>query len=189
MNYAMSFIRPIDPELEDVIVEIATSNKIRMNVQRGKEMISQLKFYEIDDHTLGTDTEDEELQRVDDGSNNMSMGVDEEEEELKRQRTAMERFASGLDEDSRQREAAQIMENELSITQYQVEPEMEKVMTDFHVKPYADPRDLSILPKQVIPPIINYYDNDDGFWSEYIQNKQQRWAANPMIVNRPLLKH
>jgi hypothetical protein len=30
----------------------------------------------------------------------------------------MERFASGLDEDSRDREAAQIMEQELNITQY-----------------------------------------------------------------------
>jgi hypothetical protein len=30
----------------------------------------------------------------------------------------MERFAKGLDEDSRDREAAQIMENELNIAQY-----------------------------------------------------------------------
>jgi len=40
MNYAMSFIRPIDKDLEDVIVEVATSNKIRMNIARGKEMIN-----------------------------------------------------------------------------------------------------------------------------------------------------
>ena len=59
MNYAMSFIRPIDADLEDVIIEVATSNKLRMNIQRGKEMIAQLKFYEIDETTLGTDTEDE----------------------------------------------------------------------------------------------------------------------------------
>ncbi len=32
MNYAMSFIRPIDSELENVIIEIATSNKLRMNI-------------------------------------------------------------------------------------------------------------------------------------------------------------
>jgi hypothetical protein len=30
----------------------------------------------------------------------------------------MERFASGLDEDSREREAAQIMEQEMGITEY-----------------------------------------------------------------------
>ena len=98
----------------------------------------------------------------------------------------MERFASGLDEDSREREAAQIMEQELNITQYQVEPEMEKVMTDFQLKPYPDPRDP--IPEPLIQP-LNYYDNDDGFWTEYIRHKQDRWAANPMIVNRPFLKH
>jgi len=28
----MSFIRPIDPELENVIIEVATSTKIRLNI-------------------------------------------------------------------------------------------------------------------------------------------------------------
>lgn len=185
MNYAMSFIRPIDPDMEEIIIEVATSNKIRMNIQRGKEMINQLKFYEIDETTLGTDTEEEE-EVVTEESQKMAKGVDEEEEELLRQRGAMEKFASGLDEDSRHREAAQILESELSITEYQVEPEMEKVMTDFYVKPYADPRDPT--PAPLLQP-LNYYDNDDGFWSEYIRHKELKWMANPMIVNRPFLKH
>jgi hypothetical protein len=59
MNYACSFIRPIDKELEDVIVEIATSHKIRLNIQKGKEMISQLKFYEFDSMYLGDTSDDE----------------------------------------------------------------------------------------------------------------------------------
>lgn len=59
LNYACSFIRPIDKNLEDVIIEIATSHKIRLNVALGKEMINELKFYEIDPVTLGDDTEDE----------------------------------------------------------------------------------------------------------------------------------
>lgn len=63
---------------------------------------------------------------------------------------------------------------------------MEKVMTDFYVKPYPDP--LAPPPKHLLQP-LNYYDNDDGFWTEYIQHKQNKWAANPMIVNRPFLKH
>jgi len=147
MNYAMSFIRPIDKDLEDVIIEVATSNKIRMNIARGKEMLNQLKFYEIDETTLGTDTESEEEYQAEgqEGGAQVSKGVDEEDE-LTRQRNAMERFASGLDEDNREREAAQIMENELNIAQYQVEPEMEKVMTDFAVKPYPDPRDPMVPP-------------------------------------------
>lgn len=36
MNYAMSFIRPIDPMLEEVIIEVATSNKIRLNIAKVK---------------------------------------------------------------------------------------------------------------------------------------------------------
>jgi hypothetical protein len=46
-------------------------------------MINQLKFYEIDETTLGTDTEEEELVQVEEGSN-MQQGVDDEDEELKR---------------------------------------------------------------------------------------------------------
>jgi hypothetical protein len=40
LNYACSFIRPIDKGLEDVIVELASSNKIRLNIALGKEMIN-----------------------------------------------------------------------------------------------------------------------------------------------------
>lgn len=32
LNYACSFIKPIDPALEEVIIDIATSNKIRLNI-------------------------------------------------------------------------------------------------------------------------------------------------------------
>ena len=31
---------------------------------------------------------------------------------------------------------------------------------------------------------INYYDNDDGFWDDYILEKQGRWEQAGMIVNR-----
>ena len=62
MNYAMSYIRPIDPQMQDIIIEVATSTKLRMNIARGKEMLNQLKFYEIEETELGTDTESEEEQ-------------------------------------------------------------------------------------------------------------------------------
>lgn len=62
-------------------------------------MLNQLKFYEIDEQDLGTDTEEEEERGQSEGR--MASGIDEEETEKLRQRTAMERFASGLDEDSR----------------------------------------------------------------------------------------
>jgi hypothetical protein len=83
MNYAMSYIRPIDPIMEDIIIEVATSTKLRMNIARGKEMINQLKLYEIEDTELGTDTEsEEEIGEGEGASGQISKGVDEEEEEL-----------------------------------------------------------------------------------------------------------
>jgi hypothetical protein len=42
MNYAMSYICPIDPVIEDIIIEVATSTKLRMNISYGKEMLNQL---------------------------------------------------------------------------------------------------------------------------------------------------
>ena len=40
MNLAMSFIRPIDKQLEEVIIEVASSNKVRLNVARVSTSIS-----------------------------------------------------------------------------------------------------------------------------------------------------
>jgi hypothetical protein len=64
---------------------------------------------------------------------------------------------------------------------------MEKVLTDFPILPYTDPTTTACDPKPILP--IHYYDNDDGFWTEYIQHKQDKWASNDMIVNRMFLKH
>lgn len=47
-------------------------------------MINQLRFYEIDETTLGTDTEEEELVQLEDGSTTIAKGVDEDEEEIQR---------------------------------------------------------------------------------------------------------
>lgn len=45
---------------------------------------------------------------------------------------------------------------------------MEKVMTDFVPKPYHDPKE-DMGPPLLTP--INYYDNEDGFWDDYIRIK------------------
>ena len=36
---------------------------------------------------------------------------------------------------------------------------------------------------------INFYDNDDGYWDDYIQHKQQRWERAGMITNRKYFFH
>lgn len=99
----------------------------------------------------------------------------------------MEKFAAGLDTNSREREQKKIMEEEQNISVFTVEPEMEKVQTDFYIKPYPSPHHVFEEAGPLLP--LNYYDNDDGFWDEYIQYKQDRMAENQMIVNRKFMKH
>jgi hypothetical protein len=63
-------------------------------------------------------------------------------------------------------------------------------MTDFYRKPYAEVHDIQAIPAEVafVQP-VNYFDNDDGFWTEYILYKHMRMEDNDMIVNRKFLKH
>jgi len=59
LNYACSFLRPIDKELEDVLVDMATSHKIRLNMARIKDMVAEIKHYDFDPDVLGTDSDEE----------------------------------------------------------------------------------------------------------------------------------
>ena len=36
---------------------------------------------------------------------------------------------------------------------------------------------------------IDFYDNDDGFWNEYIEKKKERLGRVKLHVLRPFLKH
>jgi hypothetical protein len=47
LNYACSLIRPIGKDLRRIIWSIATSNKLRMNVERAKLLKKDLPYYEV----------------------------------------------------------------------------------------------------------------------------------------------
>ena len=64
---------------------------------------------------------------------------------------------------------------------------MEKILMDFEIKEYPDVNSRKEDPNPVLP--IDFYDNDDGFWDEYISYKRQRLSENKLIVNRIYLKH
>ncbi len=34
-----------------------------------------------------------------------------------------------------------------------------------------------------------YIDNEDGFWDDYLDWKEQHYAANDVIYSRPFFKH
>jgi hypothetical protein len=42
----------------------------------------------------------------------------------------------------------------------------DKILTDFYTPPHPEPHEIIAPPGPPIP--MMYYDNDDGFWDEYI---------------------
>ena len=44
-----------------------------------------------------------------------------------------------------------------------------------------------IDPDNVIP--LQYYDNDDGFWDDWIEEKMQRYNEQPLIIGRKFFRH
>ena len=61
MNYACSLLRPIDQKLEECLVEGLMSRRIRLNVERGKEMLNELELRDMDEQFFGF-TSDSEIE-------------------------------------------------------------------------------------------------------------------------------
>lgn len=126
LNYAISFLRPIDKATEDVIIDIALSNKARLNVQKGREAINQLKFYELDEEDLGTSSEDDDdgeelvgddgqIIQVQQKRGGMSSGIDDDEDAEVKVKSAMEKFALGQEEDERYKEMTKLLTEGVNI--------------------------------------------------------------------------
>lgn len=81
LNYAASFLRPIDEKLIEVIKEVASAKKIRLNVELGKQMMNELRFWQIDPMEVGeeSDEEGEEEEDITTLLNKNLEGADEEE--------------------------------------------------------------------------------------------------------------
>mmetsp|Transcript_11952 Transcript_11952/g.16232 ORF Transcript_11952/g.16232 Transcript_11952/m.16232 type:complete len:98 (-) Transcript_11952:424-717(-) len=82
LNFMASMLRPIEGRFREVIAEVAYSNKIRVTMTNGKEMMNELNFYVIDVADLGSDTEDDGDDDAAEKEFNrllMSGGIDEEE--------------------------------------------------------------------------------------------------------------
>lgn len=60
LNFACSFLRPMDSVLRKVVVDAAASVKVDVNMKSGQAMLNELTFYEIDEHFLGSDSGEEE---------------------------------------------------------------------------------------------------------------------------------
>jgi len=71
-----------------------------------------------------------------------------------------------------------------------VEPDTETCMTDFYRKPYADIDSIEAHPAEMaFAQPVNYWDNDDGFWDEYLDDRQLKMQNAGLISSRKFIKH
>lgn len=75
---------PIEGRLLEVITEIASANKIRLNRENAKEMLQELNYYEMDIAELGSDTEDEGEDKGDKLMEKMLTGSLDDDDESKK---------------------------------------------------------------------------------------------------------
>ncbi len=103
----------------------------------------------------------------------------------------LERVMRSIDDSDHSKVRRQVYEEELNISQFELEADVETCMVDFPLKPYAGVEDVQaadhVANEHQVP--INYYDNDDGFWDDYIQQKEQRQFDAHYLSNRKWLKH
>lgn len=57
LNFACSFLRPIDSTMKKVLATGAASNKVEINMKTGTEMMNELQFYTFAPEDLGTDSD------------------------------------------------------------------------------------------------------------------------------------
>lgn len=103
----------------------------------------------------------------------------------------LEELISGGDHEKRMKERDKILNEEQNIDKWQYEAAAEEIMDDYMPKEYANIDEIEAADAVEHDPLIpcNYYENEDGFWDDYIDWKQNRWQEAGMITNRKFYKH
>lgn len=156
-------------------------------------MLNDLPFYEIDEEWLGSESEEYEAEDKDRSQviiNSQKKDEDEDEDSPMVQALKMQ-SREGRMEDMRA-----VADKEMSINEYQVQPATNQCMTDFFLHDHMGPDDIEAhvagdvnhgVPAEELP--LNYYDNDDGFWDDYIQQKHEQWDKQGLLTNRKFFVH
>lgn len=193
MNFAASFLRPIDTMLMNCIKEVAAAKKVRLNVELGKQMMNELKFYSMDIHELGELSEDESKNDEAALMATLTKSGIEDDDEMELSSTSIaEKMFEALDDNDviRDKERRVILDKEQNIAEFNIEPEAETCQVDFYRKPYAEVHEIAAEPREVEHvQMVDYWDNDDGFWDEYLDHRLERMEQSGTIVNRKFFKH
>lgn len=158
-------------------------------------MLTELPFYEIDTDWLGSESEDYEADDNDQDAESILRQAklnDQEEVEV----SPMEAAFKVMDEDHRLEDMRKAAEEELDIKQYEVQPATNQCMTDFftHSHPKLDEIEAEVVGEteygvkaEELP--LNYYDNDDGYYDNYLRHKHNRAEEAGMVTNRLYFHH
>jgi hypothetical protein len=111
LNFVASFLRPIEGKLLDVIKDVAAAKKLRLNVELGKKMLSEVRFWEFDYTELGEMTGDEEREG---GKKQHGVDIDEDDESY----SVAEKIFAKMNDTYREKERLMIMDKEQEITDY-----------------------------------------------------------------------
>lgn len=156
-------------------------------------MLNELPFYEVDEEWLGS--ESEEYEGVEEDRNQVivnSQNDDEEEDP----NSPMVQALRMQNRESRIEDMRAAAEKEMNINEYQVQPATNQCMTDFFLHDNMGPEDIEArvagdmnhgVAAEELP--LNYYDNDDGFWDDYISQKHEQWDQQGLITNRKFFVH
>jgi len=145
---------------------------------------------------LGSESEDYEGGPEDQEKDITAILKQKQEEDGEQEESPMEAALKFMHEDARLDDMRKAAEDEMNINDYKVEPATNQCMTDFftHDMPKIEDVECQVcgeneygVPPEELP--LNYYDNEDGFWDNYIRHKHNRAEEAGMIVNRMYYMH
>lgn len=94
-----------------------------------------------------------------------------------------------IDQEVRDKAREKMIMEEQNANNFSVDTATEDIETDFKMMGYVDldhPGDG--VEKDTVQP-VDYWDNDDGFWDEYLQHRQGRMEDAQYLINRRYFIH
>lgn len=201
LNYACSLLTPIDPETEEILIEMTECHKRRINHKLAREMMTELKPWDFDITQLGTSYH----------ANHCDEGIVEEKSYKKDDRLSIYDGIKSRKKEEK-KEGPHVVsfhistfwglilsfewilacvlqyDEEEAIAEFQVDDGGQEGLTDFLIKPYIKAHEYEQEAEDMIYP-LDFYDNDDGYWDEFIAEKKQTYNDIPMLTKRYFLKH
>jgi hypothetical protein len=176
INFLCYLLLPPDEMTERICKEALKAQRIKITSEVGKRMLKELKPPKLDIDQLGTqyhsNYEDEVIEAESkefEGDNRLSQ-------------FSKLNAKSNFDITDKKLEQERLQDFELEKDTGQ------HALKDVPYPKLPDPYDIPEDPELTLYP-INYYDNDDGFWDEWIEKKNKHYDEVPMIAKRLFFKH